>query len=50
MIALSYSWTVFRQNQMEMGKVTATRMMEDTLARCFKKDFWMLIVVQKRTR
>ena len=31
MIALSYSWTVFRQNQMEMGKVTATRMMENTL-------------------
>ena len=30
MIALSYSWTVLRQNQMEMGKVTATRIIEDT--------------------
>ena len=30
MIALSYSWTVFRQNQMEMGKVTATRIIENT--------------------
>ena len=31
MMARSYSWTVFKQNQMEMGKVTATRMMENTL-------------------
>ena len=34
MMARSYSWTVFRQNQMEMGKVTATRMMENTLTQC----------------
>ena len=30
MMARSYSWTVLRQNQMETGKVTATRIIENT--------------------
>ena len=29
-MARSYSWTVLRQNQMETGKVTATRIIENT--------------------
>ena len=35
-MARSYSWTVLRQNHMEMGKVTATRKMENAFAKWFK--------------
>ena len=48
-MARSYSWTVLRQNQMEMGKVTATRKMENTLTRCQDFSLWMLIVVSSNT-
>ena len=48
-MARSYSWTVLRQNQMEMGKVTATRKMENTLTRFQDFSLWMLIVVSSNT-
>ena len=44
MIALSYSWTVFRQNQMEMGKVTATRIIENTLTRQLQLMLSMMLI------
>ena len=44
MIALSYSWTVFRQNQMEMGKVTATRIIENTSTRQLQLMLSMMLI------
>ena len=49
MIALSYSWTVFRQNQMEMGKVTATRIIENTLTRQLQFILSMMLIITFNT-
>ena len=49
MIALSYSWTVFRQNQMEMGKVTATRIIENTLTRQLQLMLSMMLIITFNT-
>ena len=49
MIALSYSWTVFRQNQMEMGKVTATRIIENTSTRQLQLMLSMMLIITFNT-
>ena len=49
MIALSYSWTVFRQNQMEMGKVTATSIKENTLTRQLQFILSMMLIITFNT-